>query len=76
MSLFEVGYAIAIGKTHIWCKYWTQLYANLFRRFKELKFLFPNIGYCNHTIQAIVDGFLVDRPFEKSHSGIFTRGLD
>ena len=44
--LFEVGYAIAIGKP-IWLSLDTT-HTESFRRFKELNF-FSNIGYCNHT---------------------------
>lgn len=59
--LFEVGYAIAIGKP-IWLSLDTT-HTESFRRFKELNF-FSNIGYRPHTnSRQLTDGFLEDQPY-------------
>lgn len=66
--LFEIGYAIGIGKP-IWLSLDTT-HTESMRRFKELNF-FTDIGYCHQTnSNNIVSGFLEDRPYEYTEGAL------
>lgn len=66
--LFEIGYAIGIGKP-IWLSLDTT-HTESKRRFNELNF-FTDIGYCQHTnSNNIISGFLRDKPFEYTEGAL------